>query len=872
MRVRLAIVFLSIAISGAPIFAMAVANEQSSSSEDGNLTRKIAHADELFEQGHTAESKQICESLLRALPDQPSATLAYALNVMSKIYASEGDYEHAIDSAQRSAEAYQHVHDSNGQAHALNNKGIAELQTGSYAVAQQDLENALTLSQTEKDLENQVQVLNNLGSAHYFRGSYSEGMRDYEKALALVKANASAKWSAYWLQITRFNQATLFQRLGRYAAALQIYRDVQASPTTLTDNDRAHLNANLGTLYRRLGDPYKAMDAYRAAQKLYSKQHDADGEIAVLKNIGIAYALDLDDLPHAARIFSSGLALAEKTQNRREQMQAHLYLGETLFRAKDLALARQQFERAQALANQLATTEEQWKALYGLARIEYLQGDIEHAERDYRGAIELIEQSRSQLQLSALRADFFADKREAYDGLISILLEKNDVSQAFLFLEKSRARNFQDRMQANHESDALPLTLEKVRPTLAPGTALLEFWTAGDRLGLIWCTHEASGSKLTKFTSEQLERIQTVLRNIPNSLQTVSSTDNSDESPLDAILADDWAFPSNVRHLLIVPDAWLSYVPFDLLHVERGSNTRLIGRYDITYLPSAVLMRRTFADHRVYGPWTRELVAFGDPVIRTEQPENRANDDRIDVNNDRQAVHSLPYSATEIEDISHLTRGASLLFLRQEDLKQTFLTGAANSAPLLHVSTHAFADGDRPEDSRLLFSAENAEESVDTAPAYVFLRELYDLDLTHVNLATISACDTEHGKIIRGEGAQAFSRALLSAGAHSSVTALWRVDDKSTAEFMQQFYYFLLEENKPKAEALRLAKLKFAQSNSGFNNPSVWAAFVLNGDGQTPVPRVISWRELALGTAVLAATLLIFIFTAGRLLPFRASR
>jgi CHAT domain-containing protein len=68
-------------------------------------------------------------------------------------------------------------------------------------------------------------------------------------------------------------------------------------------------------------------------------------------------------------------------------------------------------------------------------------------------------------------------------------------------------------------------------------------------------------------------------------------------------------------------------------------------------------------------------------------------------------------------------------------------------------------------------------------PDYLFLRELYDLNLNGVRLATISACDTERGKIIRGEGVQAFSRALLSAGAASSLTTLWRVDDELTAEF-----------------------------------------------------------------------------------------
>jgi CHAT domain-containing protein len=136
------------------------------------------------------------------------------------------------------------------------------------------------------------------------------------------------------------------------------------------------------------------------------------------------------------------------------------------------------------------------------------------------------------------------------------------------------------------------------------------------------------------------------------------------------------------------------------------------------------------------------------------------------------------------------------------------------------------------------------------------LRELYDLDLTGVDLATISACDTERGKIIRGEGVQAFSRALLSAGAKTSVTTLWRVDDKVTAEFMQQFYYFLLIGKNPKAEALRLAKLKFLHAGSNLGRPEVWAAFVLNGDGLAPIPVRFSWTDLGVAVAGLAALLM----------------
>jgi hypothetical protein len=133
----------------------------------------------------------------------------------------------------------------------------------------------------------------------------------------------------------------------------------------------------------------------------------------------------------------------------------------------------------------------------------------------------------------------------------------------------------------------------------------------------------------------------------------------------------------------------------------------------------------------------------------------------------------------------------------------------------------------------------------------VFLRELYGLDLHNVSLATLSACDTERGRVIRGEGVQAFSRALLSAGSRASLTTLWRVDDRTTAEFMSQFYFYALEQHEPTAEALRLAKLKFLRSGGNLARPMYWAAFVINGNGFDPLPRVISWSAIALGLGLM---------------------
>jgi len=122
---------------------------------------------------------------------------------------------------------------------------------------------------------------------------------------------------------------------------------------------------------------------------------------------------------------------------------------------------------------------------------------------------------------------------------------------------------------------------------------------------------------------------------------------------------------------------------------------------------------------------------------------------------------------------------------------------------------------------------------------------------------------------VEGEGVEGFGKAFLYAGARSTVTTLWRVDDHATAEFMKQFYY-ALGSGASKAGALREAKLKFLRSGSELAHPKYWAAFVLNGDGLAPIPPVVSWSALGIGAGSLGLAALAAMRLFGRRRPLTA--
>jgi len=818
-----------------------------SSPAAGQYKAQIDKANSLRDAGSSEEARKIYESLLPPLRSQsPSPELVDTLNNLSNIATMAGEYSRAVELSRESAAACQKMHDKNCEALAYDDVGLALSNAGNYPEAAAELDLALKLTAETGNTQTAVLVLNNLGIVYYYQAKYSEALRAYESALQYVQKSAAESWSATWRQLTLLNLGTLYQKLGNDQRAIKIYNDILAHPEQTTPRDLAQLNANMGAAYRRLGDPKQALKFYGYADEYYAKEKDIDGELGVLKNSGIVRALDLGRLQDALKTFDHVHTLAVQTNNQREAMQALLYRGETLYRMNKLPEAEKEFTNALAEADKLGTVEEQWKAVNGLGKIALKNGQRDAAEAKFRDAIQRIESLRSQLQLSRLKADFLADKRDVYDALIKILLERNDAPGAFEFMERSRARVFQDRFfGAKLSPDAL--TLRSIQARLGQQTALIEFWAGSDGVAVVWVTREAAGISQSRFSAAEMDAFQRFVTNLPENL---GSDWQKDFQKISGMLPKEIAPFAQDRysHVLIVPDGFLSLLPVELLPTAFGQP--LLESRDITYMPSAVLLLRGAMQNASSTrlPWQQQLVGFGDPAVIGSGESSLTSVPRGEIGG------SLPASGDEIRGIARMSAGRSKFFLGADDRKQIFFASAHSGAALLHVSTHAVADMDDPERSRLLFSPDEPGQPNN----YLFLKELYDLDLRGTSLATLSACDTERGRLVPGEGIQAFSRALLAAGSRSALTTLWRVPDEPTSQFMQHFYYYLLKKHQSKAEALRLTKLEFLHSGTELSHPRYWAAFVLNGDGSEPVPRFIPWQVLAIPIPIIALAVFLF--------------
>jgi CHAT domain-containing protein len=118
----------------------------------------------------------------------------------------------------------------------------------------------------------------------------------------------------------------------------------------------------------------------------------------------------------------------------------------------------------------------------------------------------------------------------------------------------------------------------------------------------------------------------------------------------------------------------------------------------------------------------------------------------------------------------------------------------------------------------------------ETPESELTAEDILHLDLSGVQLVTLSACTSGQGRPVDGQGLLGFQTAFMAAGAHSLLLSLWSVPDEATSVLMQNFYKALwTTPSISKSEALRQAQEQL-RSDPAFADPRNWAAWVLVGE------------------------------------------
>jgi CHAT domain-containing protein len=250
-----------------------------------------------------------------------------------------------------------------------------------------------------------------------------------------------------------------------------------------------------------------------------------------------------------------------------------------------------------------------------------------------------------------------------------------------------------------------------------------------------------------------------------------------------------------IKHLVIIPDNELCYLPFESLVDAKGN--WIIGKYSLQYQYCTSVLKKDPVNFR--GHQSLSFAPFSSSGLG--------------------GFERLPNSLSEIEN------------LKGEKLTDT----SANKANLLkhiadyevlHLATHAVVNSSQEDFSYIMFAGADSDQQ------RLYAGEIYNLPLRRTDLVILSACETGSGALVKGEGVMSLSRAFTYAGCSNVITSLWKADDYSTAWLTNKVHSYL---NKGLSidRALQQAKLDYLHDpkiNPRLKEPYYWAHLVFIGN------------------------------------------
>lgn len=224
----------------------------------------------------------------------------------------------------------------------------------------------------------------------------------------------------------------------------------------------------------------------------------------------------------------------------------------------------------------------------------------------------------------------------------------------------------------------------------------------------------------------------------------------------------------------------------------------------------------------------------------------------------------LPGTRQEVSEIARSWTGSAADVLQDRAASETAFKRQAPGHRVLHIATHGFFLGDcssisaetrsvgglttgqrsLPDglrESPLLLSGlalAGANRRSTARPGdddgILTAEEVSALNLSGVEWAVLSACDTGLGVVKASEGVFGLRRAFQTAGVRTVIMSLWPVDDQAAKSWMLALYAGRFQ-HLTTAEAVQQASLRMLRTRRAgkqTTHPFYWAAFVAVGDWQ----------------------------------------
>ena len=759
------------------------------------------------------------------------------------------------------------------EGNALTNLGMLEIRLGNPNAAVPLLREALDRFRRIDYATGTQSALGQLGTAYMALGDPARALAALDSALVVARLQGLQQELASLTEA----MAEIYRGAGDFRRALELYeraKDINAklsldNETGIDLRGEADIHVRLGDLRSAETKAREALAVHRGTGAPLEELRDLVMLAEVVDRLGRpGDARRLVDSAHrkadvvGARVARVEVALAEARIADRH-------------RRSDDVLAT--IGRVQADLSR-GGYQAEWEAQLLAARAHERLGQLDAAAAAGRGAVGMVERVRANLGSGVQRTAFVADKREVYAQLVTILLRRGEVEEAFEVADAARGRALLERLTATEgkgakgtpdleqgeillrQVDALVETIDNLEELTPAGERsredqqLLASWYA--RLERARGQYEAmlvraeasqaggvaflGGSRVDAaairrhLTPDQLvleyfvpHEGQVVLFIVSaggvRALETAITTANLTSRVRVArdLVARSSGSPDRLAQVLTgLHDALIE--PALRSGLAGGARELLVIPHDVlTYLPFAALRDRTTGRFLVERFVLRVLpsaAALGALGARPAESDARGAT--------AFAPFPIQLPATRAE-VRGITASGRVRRLEGRRASEGALRAALQRPQLVHVATHGVMNAMNPMFSRLELARASDRAADD---GRLEIHELLGIRIA-APLVFLSGCETALGParstaFLPGEDYATLALAFLHAGAENVIATLWPVEDEAAAELTGAFYRELADAGP--AEALARAQ-RGMLSRERHSAPFFWAGYQVAG-------------------------------------------
>ncbi|KAA3609212.1 MAG: CHAT domain-containing protein [Calditrichaeota bacterium] len=683
-----------------------------------------------------------------------------------------------------------------------NDRALIHRRFGNYDRAKHDLFNTLKAAEKNDITAIKALVHINLGELYKILGSYETAFTHLSHALQL-----------YTQEKKLYRIAAIYQLMGdidqiqnNHAKAIENYNYGLAAIAEAGDRGALKSNRIDSQIKVSLGNVYLKLNEFQIAENLYYESLDNFEKMKYTEGI-VRALIQLGTLERRKGHYDESLTKLKKAQKLAKNEEPFLY--------------------ANACYNSALTYKE-------------LQ-ELPAAEKTLIQSIAIVDTNFEKIPFDE-KITCFETVQMYYEELIQLLVHRSKDESAFDYTEQSRARVLLEMLSSGTNGAIKPVnkrtslkSITEIQASLDFDMQIIEYKITNNELFTFVIKHDTFFVNRLPIGKKDLQ--QSIFdyreligadseiifrRNLRTNAKAVfDSAVTSGHKLYNILISPVEKYLDSEKTLYIVADGAINYLPFASLTAPgmNGEAQFLIEKYALAYAPSTAIL--TYLIENRKDPLHSDkmhLLAVANP------------------NND------LEFAEKEVEEIAAFFGEKKIFIGSNASEKKVLKMLNLNKHHVLHFATHGYMNKKISKHSYLSLGepVQNpAQQSSDSPVSFdnkLSASEVNSLNLSNVRLVTLSACETEKGRLFYGEGVIGFSRAFIMAGAPAIIGTSWNIPDNYTQELVTNFYKSWLINGKTLSGAIQAAQIK--QINKMRNtdrvarypHPYAWAAFNLIGD------------------------------------------